>query len=156
MIVVARSSPVLLVDRDRASLVPLSLRALEVTQDREAALNDKYIGAMLLFDNGTVRKIEGIETLGLYGDSMGRKILSLLTSVFSIRVELSDAGTLPLAEFKNLIVELIRMDADLDEPALPHTKQIDETSRNIEEASTYKSIFDVIEMPRDEDCLDAL
>lgn len=156
MIVAAKSSSVLLVNRDGTWLVPLSLRALEVSQDREAALNAKYKGAMLLFDDGTVRTIEGIARLGLYGDSIGRKLLSALTSVFSIQVELSDRGTIPLQEFKKLIVEVVRKDAELDEPALPRTSRLDDTIRSVEAAGTYTAVFDAIEIPKEEDCLDAL
>lgn len=111
---------------------------------------------MLLFDNGSVRTIIGITRLGLHGDSIGRKLLSALTSVFSIRVELSESEMMPLVEFKNLIAELVAKDAELDEPALPNTRRVDETIGDIMEAGTYKSVFDAIKMPRDEDCLDAL
>jgi len=156
MIVAAKSSPVLLVDSDKVGLVPLSLRALEVSQDGAASLNSKYEGAMLLYDDGSVRKIEKVVRLGLYGDSIGRKLLSALTSVFSIQVELSDAETMPLSEFKSLIIELTRKDARLEEPALPHSKSIEETIGSIRASESFTSVFDAIEMPGDEDCLDAL
>lgn len=109
-----------------------------------------------MYDDGSVRKIEKIVRLGLFGDSVARKLLSALTSVFRIRVELSDAETMPLSEFKSLITELTRRDAKLEEPALPHSKNIEETIGSIEAAESFTSVFDAIEVPKDEDCLDAL
>lgn len=153
---VAASSPVLLVNREKPGLIPLSRRGLTVSQSSVASLNRKYTGALLIFDDGSKRKIERVVKLGVYGASLSRRLLSALTGVISIRVDLGDAEPMSLPDFKTLIVELIQKDAALEEPAFPHNRSIDETIRDVEVAENFEAVFRAIEMPADEDCLDAL
>ena len=133
-------------------LHPLAPVALTRAQSSRRRLRNAYADALLLDDDGHVRRFEHIEVLGPWGDSFGRKVLSRLTDAWNIRVTLSNPLPLTLVELKKLIADCA-VDSTGDDSAGVFTA---EALAGASSASTGKGVLDALDLPPPEEALDVL
>lgn len=145
----------LLLERAQAPY-PLNPNALTVSQSSKSKLKKDYVGEHLLDQNGSLFVIKDIVVLGVYGDSLGRKVLSALTGARSIKTELEKVSSLSLDEVKSMIVRFVRFDAETNDPIFANKQMLDAVLQRINLSTTIGGVFTALEMPKLEDCLDVL
>lgn len=144
-----------MLERERA-LIPLNPRALAVAQNSKKRLEQMYIGEHVLTCDGEISAIRKIEVGNFYGNSFRKWLLSALTGVRSIRVELEKLPRLSLDELKKIVVRFITYDAQTPEPLLVPQELLMRTIQSIEKANSVDEIFRALNIPSLEDCLDVL
>lgn len=142
-------------------IIPLSTAAFGVAQfvgsiRNESQLREKLGGALVIYRSGEVFRFEQITILGLYGSTLGGKIGSLLTRTKRIRVDLSPVRELAFDDIKNLILRGVELDRDDPETWLPRHKPLAQILDEIHACATCEAIFDVLQVPGPENCLDVL
>jgi hypothetical protein len=145
-----------LVCEKEKSVCPVSDHAFLATQSPQSLLETKYIGCKVFSRNGEVREIQSIKRLGVWGDGIGRKIVSALTGAYSLRVEFLPCGSVELEEFKLTIEEFLSLDNSSEDPHMPQLEPIGVVLEKVRGAPSVERIFDCINMPEAEDCLDVL
>lgn len=132
--------------------IPVSTCAFYAAQSSRRALQ-KYIGGILIYRSGETRRIEKISVNGPLGKSFWRKILSILTSAWSISTQVTDPLNLGLDDIKQLVADnLINSNVYLDVENL----QAPDMKAAIFQASNVGEIFDLLQMPAPDDALDVL
>lgn len=139
----------------KKEMFPLSTAALTRAQASRRELANDYRDALVLDRDGTLRRIERIEVVGPWGNSVGRKLLSRLTDAWQIAVRLSEPLPWQLAELKQLLADCINAHGNMGDP------ETDEASRQriaaaVLAASSADQIFDVLKVPPPEEALDVL
>lgn len=146
----------LIIERGKV-IIPVRGLAFRVTQyTTERKLNDDHRGALVISREGCISKIEGVKVVGYRGRSFRDKIISFLFRVFEIEVSFSKPTWLDLGHFKDLITEYIALDAKNPDPYLPQKFPLDVVFERVKAAIDVAEIFDIINMPEPEDCLDQL
>ena len=120
---------------------------MKFSEGSQASFDGDYFGALILDRDGNVFRFERVEIVGLYGDSVLRKFLSLLSNVKGIRVALTPID-IPLRELKAEILDCIMNGGYWDE-------EIDEDGRRrialaVEMAPDASALFrySISECPR--------
>jgi hypothetical protein len=106
MIVTAndRIRTVLLFIPEEDFLEVLSTNAFSIAQGRRKKLADQYRNALILDCDGSVRKIEQLLILGVYGKSFLGKLFSFINGFWwNIEVHLSEPLPFSLDEIKKLV-----------------------------------------------------
>jgi hypothetical protein len=137
-------------------MIPLSPAAFKVAQTSKRNLETRYPGALVVSRDGTVRPIERIDVLGPWGGGALRKILSALTDAWAIEVHFGPSRKMDLEEFKDLVTQYLRYDAERGEPYLPQDEPLEEVLRKVRAAKSCDDVFRVIHVPPPEDALDVL
>jgi hypothetical protein len=101
----------------RRGLVTLRPAALTRAQAPRATLAAEYRGAMLLYPDGVVRRIETVRVLGPSGASLPRRLLSRLTKGWRIEAVLSEPLSMDVAALRALMPEAGAAFADARSPA---------------------------------------
>ncbi len=108
-----------------------------------------------MYRSGTVRRIERIDFLGLYGEGVLRKIVSALTNAWRISVQLSAPLPLDLPQIKDLIMEHLAFDQERPEP-YQLARPLDVVRPEILASESVKAIFELLDVPGPDDALDVL
>jgi hypothetical protein len=142
-------------------IFPLSTAAFDVAQfvgntRNESQLREKLGGAIVIYRSGEVFRFEKITILGVDGSTFGEKIGSFLTRTKRIRVDLSPVRELAFDDIKSLILRCVELDQSDAEPSFPTHKSIAQILDAIRACATCEAIFDVLQVPGPEDCLDIL
>jgi len=143
----------LMIMRDEKNTYPLSTYAFTVSQSSKRKLNQN-VGALIVYRNGSVKRIKGIERLGFYGSKISEKVSSALWGVHSIKTQLEDVE-ISFPELRKLIIEVIELDSQGEDPSF-EIADIEQTIAAISTADNTAEILDLIELPTPEDCLDVL
>jgi hypothetical protein len=156
MIVVAtnNSDVCLLILEKEKSIVPVALSAFHASQSTRKKL-EAYSAALVVTRDGNARMIRKIDVLGFWGETLGRKIISVLSGVHKIAVQFDNAS-IDLEEFKPLIEEYISIDSKKGDPYLPQKESLDNIFKRVRNAKSFEDVFDNINIPPAEDCLDVL
>ena len=157
----ASSAPVayettLMLDEQRREIIPLSTFAFEHAQGGMETVRAKNLGNLILFRDGTLRRIEEITVVGPDGDGFVWRALSYLTRSWRVRTTLSEAVSIRLDDLKNRIAELVGQDAQRPEPYLDHIPRDAEVARLVGECKSIDELFDQLRVPSPEDALDIL
>ena len=115
-----------------------------------------YSDTVFLTEDGTVLSIASVKKSGLAGESLMSKFLSALTGTFNIEVVLDDVGPTVLDDFRQMVVEALRIDSSSGEPVLGKRQSLEAIEAAVRHASSSKEIFVAIGLPNDQDCLDSL
>ena len=135
-------------------IYPLSTFAFTVSQSSEKSL-EKNLGAIIIWDDGVVKRIKSIKKLGLYGTGFFAKLKSALFGVFEIQVELEKVES-TFSETSQLIQDYIIHDAKSHDPSFALVDSPEVTLEKIKSLDSVKAIFNYLKMPGPEDCLDVL
>ncbi len=87
----------------RGEVVALHPVALTQAQAPRAVLAADYAGALLLYPDGVVRRIEAVRILGPFGSSALRRLLSRLTNGWRIEAVLSEPLPMDVAALRALV-----------------------------------------------------
>lgn len=136
-------------------IIPVSTKAFHVTQNNKRGLA-RYEGALLISRDGKLTHIKHIEVVGVWGDSVLRKILSLLTGARRIRTEFETTALIDISSLKRIVKEYLKYDGERAEPFLPQQDPLDKVLVEVQKASTIKEIFDHINVPDPQNALDVL
>ena len=101
----------LMILREEKAMYPFSTYALTVSQSSKRQLA-KYLGAVIVFKDGSVKEIEEIERLGYYGSKLSEKISSALFGVYRIKTTLRNSAV-SLADLRSMIAEYLTLDIEL-------------------------------------------
>ncbi len=145
----------LVLEREKL-LIPISEAAFHVGQTSRKNLLTRYNDALVISRQGIVRRIEAVEIVGLWGDTLSRKILSLLTSAWAIQVRFSSPLSLSLDELKTRIVSYLQEDQQSADPYFSLIGSPDQIVERIRRASFFSEVFDALNVPPATDCLDVL
>jgi hypothetical protein len=145
----------LILERER-KIIPLSTSAFHVAQRPRKEIQDLYPGAVVIYRNGDIRRIDSIEINGPAGDSTLSKILNTLSGTWHVVVNFSSPIKQSLEETKSLILKFATYDRELVEPFLPSSKPLATITAEIESCASCSELFDVLETPNPEDALDVL
>ncbi len=154
MVATNNSDVCLLILENEKLIVPIALSAFHVSQNNRKKL-EAYCGALVFFRDGSARVIRKIDVLGFWGETLGRKIISALSGAHKIVVQF-DSVTIGLDEFKSLIEEYISIDGKKGEPYLPQEESLDNVFERVRNAKSFEDVFDNVNIPSAEDCLDVL
>lgn len=137
----------------KKEVYPLNTSALSVSQatKKETA---EYINALIIFRNGDIKKVERIEKLGLYGDSLISKAKSALFGVYSVIVDLVEVKY-SFVELKDMITVYFKA-AEMDDLWYETEDQQSRVLDSLDRATNINDIFEAISLPALEDCLDVL
>lgn len=151
-----RERTLLLILPSKKEIYPLSTAALMQAQASRRKLKNDYRDALILDQDGMLRRIEHIEVLGPWGESIGRKLLNRLTDAWRIAVRLSEPLSWQFDELKQLLVECISTHGNMGFPDLDEVESRQKTVRAILATPTADKIFNILKMPPPEDALDVL
>ncbi|MDP5190051.1 hypothetical protein [Rheinheimera baltica] len=145
----------LLILEDQKSILPVAISAFDVSQSSKKELSS-YHGAIVVTHDGNVRVIRGIDILGFWGETFGRKIISALFGAHRIKVHFESCTSLSLERFKSVILEYIPLDSMKGDPYLPQDKPLELVLEQVKQSNSFEEIFKCINVPQVEDCLDVL
>ncbi len=140
---------------DGRTMLPVSPAAFTVAQGPRKEL-EKYVGAIVVSVSGVARTIVSIRASGPWGQSAVRRLLSRLTSAWSISVELSAARALPLGELKSLVTRGLAGEPNDSDSLLGPLGDREAVLARVLEAQESSAVFEAIGLPPIEDCLDVL
>lgn len=151
----APETALLILEREQ-KIIPLSTSAFQVAQRSSREIKDLYTGAIVIYRNGDIQRIDSIEIKGPAGNNTLRKILNVLSGTWQIVVKFSPPIKQSLEETKNLILRFITYDRELAESFLPSSKSLATITAEIKNCASCSELFDVLEVPSPEDALDVL
>lgn len=146
---------IMIIERE-GLIIPVNPLAFHVSQSTKKKLNEAYKGALIVSRTGLVRVIQHIDQVGFGGNSFGRKIVSALSGAHKIEIKFGGTIQMSLDDFKNLIVRFIESDSKSADPYLPQKRSLDEVFVGIKNAGSFEEVFNEINMPDLQDCLDVL
>ena len=130
---------------------PIAPRALKVANATRRELRSN-IGALLFYRDGTVRRINQLRPVSLFGEGLRQKIFSALASAWNIEVSLSDPLPMDLVDIKAALAPMLDRHIELEQPA----RQKDEIWSAFHSAKTPDELFVALRVPSSEFCLDCL
>lgn len=134
----------------------MSTAALSTAQSSVEKLTNDYRDAIILSQDGSVRRFVRIDVVSPLGTSVLRRMISnMITRAKRIEVTLSEPFSMPLPELKALLIRCIVaggyfLDPDADEAELHRVAVA------IESAQDTAAIFRAFPLPEPEDALDGL
>ena len=142
-------------------IVPVAGLGFRLSQTSESKLNREYVGALVVSRDGLCRRIERIEVKGLWGQSFGQKAVSALIGGRNIEVTFGAPLSIALDEFKDLVIRYIGYDSERGktvpgDPYLPNSRVLEEVFGAIKSARDFSDVFDSINVPDADHCLDSL
>jgi hypothetical protein len=149
-------TPVLMILEREKSMIPVAPLAFRAAQTPRDRLNETYRGALIIAPDGAVHPIQGIEVKGLWGKSLGRKLISALSGAYEIDVQFGEPIEMSPLEFKELVIHYLEHDRERGEPYLPLDAPPERVYQGVRAATSFAHVFEVINVPEPEDCLDLL
>jgi hypothetical protein len=83
---------VLLFDSQKR-LIPASTSAFKISHGPKRQIDQLYKDSLIIYRNGTVRKIDRIEFLGFWGATIGQRLLSAANSLPDVLRRVNEATT---------------------------------------------------------------
>jgi hypothetical protein len=158
MTALARSDErtVLLLLPSRNEMYPLNTAAFTRAQASRKELASGYRDALILDRDGSLRKIERVDVLGPWGDSIGRKLLSRLTDAWSVDVRLSDPLPHSLEQIKQLVISCTASPKSVDAMQFGGATAQRQFTASVRVASSVGELLSLLKLPMPEDALDVL
>ena len=142
-----------MLDKISEKVIPINNGIFSVAQfAKERKLNEKYAGNLVVYPTGKVREISKIKILGYYGESLLKKIFSILNSTYTIEVELASAKETPQSIIEKTMAYL-KNDLNSEDPYMP-MQELDKLSKN--RTDSLAEFYAMLNLPNAEDCLDVM
>lgn len=137
-------------------IYPIVGSAFSVSQNSKLSLSSNK-GAYVISKTGSVRIIKNVTRKNIYGRSLKEKFINLLFGLYEIEVDLL-AIDMPFNEIKMLIKSYLKVDMNSDDPTFMHgnKEQCEQLINKIDCLPLTGAIFDLLNFPNEEDCLDML
>jgi hypothetical protein len=152
----ADESTVLLLLPGKKEMYPLSTAALTRAQTSRRRLTADYRGAMILDREGRLRRIERIDVLGPWGDSLFRRLLSRLTDAWSIAVHLSEPLPRSLDQTKRLLIDCLASPRSVGSLQLEDEADRTRFVTSVRAAASEGELLHLLRLPAPDDALDVL
>ena len=155
-VVIATNNDVCLMILEKEKIIlPVSPLAFHVTQNCQNKL-DSYQGAIVVDRTGVARVVRKVDIVGYYGESIWQKLVSALFGVKKILVHFDADPSIDLERFKFLITFFIGLDSERNDPFLPQSQKLSAVVEMLRTSNSFQDIFDSLDIPSIEDCLDVL
>jgi hypothetical protein len=126
-------------------------------QGRKKNLANRYRNALILDCDGSIRKIEQLQILGLCGKSFLGKLCSFVFGLWwNIEVHLSEPLPFSLEEIKKLIIDCIHNCHDVLEEGEDLWSPLNLDIDAIRAAQSFDALWSALDLPKPEDALDVL
>ena len=146
----------ILIDVNEKVLIPVNEGIFRVSQFKsQAKLNKVYCGCLLLYPDGMLKQISKIFITGFRGKGYVQKLMSILNSTHSVRVELEQVE-IDVPKLKKQLVEYLKNDSCSPDPYLPQGLGIEHALSEIERAGNLHELYAALEVPEENDRLDVL
>ena len=144
----------LLLSADHGSAIPIATRAFSVAQGSKGAIKKRNIGSILVLNDGRCLEVVNIIFLRLYGENFLRRVISLFTSAYKIRVVFKPAelnfGDVRAAVIASLLKESMGGDGYFSQ-----SSNLENVLPALERSTTIAELFRVLELD-EEDQLDVM
>lgn len=146
----------LLVLEEPPFLFSVSSRAFQWGQGSRKQIRKLYRNALVIYRSGLARRIVEVRVLGPWGESPGRRILSVMTSAWELSVQFSDPIDLSLEDFKRVLLE--RLPEEANDLFLAGQSDVvrAEVLDQLRKSESISEVFDSLRLPEPEDALDVL
>ena len=151
----ATNSYIMILENEEA-IIPVAESAFRICQYNHKVVDEMYRGAKIYARDGSLRTIQKISVGDLWGDTLFKKAISLLSSAYKIQVDFEVAEIVGLEEFKQVVANYIEVDSKKADPSFLFEGPIDAVVSRIANASSHKEVFEVINFPDVDECLDIL
>ncbi|MDQ1923144.1 hypothetical protein [Massilia pseudoviolaceinigra] len=153
---------VLLLNQQEQTVHPHSSDAFKLSSGSKHKLLRRHLGTLVVYRDGSVSRIEGIQFCELDGKTIVGKVLSFFNGPWRrIAVTLRPLPDFPFEEVRRLVAEYIRRHPeslgyleDSEKPEL--VRQPEKMAELVERSSDCAELFTVLCVPRPEDALDLL
>ncbi|MCY1544916.1 hypothetical protein D9M68_808260 [compost metagenome] len=136
-------------------MYPLSAAAFTQAQASRRELSAAYKDALILDVDGSLRRIDHVEVIGPWGESIGRKLLSLLTGAWRIEVQLSEPMSYSLEEVKQILIDCSAVHVNADTMQMD-SAEVEKFAASVRAASSIGQLLELLRLPAPEDALDVL
>lgn len=152
----SKNEVLLLLLPGRGEMYALHPAALTRAQTARRKLSSDYRDALLMSQDGTIRRIDSIDVLGPWGTSLSRRLLSRLTDAWSIKVSTSQPITISLDDLKDLLVRCIQSQQSVESLLLETRKDQEQFIDSVKSATSTEDLMGRLRLPSPEDALDVL
>ena len=147
---------VLLIDA-AGKLMSVSTSAFRISSGPKRRIERLFNQSTIIYRSGTVKKINRIEFLGYWGQSLRRKLLSIANGgVRRVMLELVSEPKVTLADIKQIVRKELPEDRKSAEPNFRSASSLPDLLRKVDEANSCAEIFEIIGVPSPENALDVL
>lgn len=133
-----------------------STQAFRIADEPEKKLRSRYCGALVINNKGQVSEISEINVLGYSGETLLRKLPSIVFGIRDIAVQFSNKRQMDLNEFRERAFEFVQWDVETGDPLLEYSGSLEDVHTRLEECSDAADVFRIIGVPEPQDCLDVL
>ena len=138
--------------------MPLSTHALLHAQFKSvSALNAELVGSLLIYRDGVQRRIVEIRQRTPESQTLGAKVSNWITRSILIQTLLSPPEPANVDELKMALTTYLNAEAERQgESNFDFTSPLETVIARLASSNTVADIFDALQMPAPEDCLDIL
>jgi hypothetical protein len=141
----------------KGKLLPVSTFAFGVSSGPKRRVEQRYKDSLIIYRDGTVKKIGRINFLGYWGATFGRRMLSAINGgIRRVALDLTDQPQIKLDDIKSILRKGLAEDRKLAEPFFDASEPLPEVMRRIDTAINNAEIFDALQVPSPENALDIL
>jgi hypothetical protein len=145
-----------MLDERLHEIIPLSTHAFKHAQGNIATVRSKNVGNLILFRDGTLRRIHDVSVLGPDGDGFISQALSYVTRSWRIVTALSEPIATPFEDLRARIANLVQRDTQRPSPYLDRIPPHTEVALLVDQCESACELFDRLGIPSPEDALDIL
>jgi hypothetical protein len=148
---------VLLVNERAGTVLPYSTWAFQVSTGPTKRVLERYLDSLVVYRDGAVFRLEGIQFLGLWGANIWHRAFSFVNGgTRRIAVKLSPRRAFSFEETRKLVVECVRRHPEVIEQYFEQSAERDTVVASVERAATYDELFGALGVPSAKNCLDSL
>jgi len=148
---------VLLINERASTVLPYSTTAFQVSTGPTSRVLERYLDSLVVYREGTVCRLEGIQFLGLGGANVWQRVFSFANGgTRRITVKLSSQRVPTLEETRKLVAECVHRHPEVIEQYFEQSAAPETVAASVERAATGNEIFYALGVPRPENCLDSL
>ena len=157
MSVVNSAQSVLLLSEQDGTVLPYSTGAFLVSSGPMRRVLQMYVGALVVYRDSSVSRLDGIQFLGLWGNNAWERAFSFANGgVRKIAVTFRPLPNFSFEEIRRLTVECVRRHPEVLESYFGKTNTVEEILNLLHRSSTCEELFEALDVPAPEDALDSL
>jgi hypothetical protein len=147
---------VLLLNEVERKILPLSTCALNVSIGPKKKVL-RQLRSLVVFRNGSIFRIDGIDFNGFFGSTIGRRLFSAVNGgVREISVHLSPASDVSLQDILRIAIEHLEANPEVIEDYFSENAATSLTLEKGNSIRTVSELFDSLQVPAPEDVIDFL
>jgi hypothetical protein len=148
---------ILLLNEHEYTVFPLSSFALTVASGSTRRIQQHFIGALVVYQDGSVFRINGINFIDLWGATIWRKVFSFVNGgTRRILVDLHREENLGFKEVQRLIIDHLHRNPSVLSDFFEENLSLELVVGQVSKASTFPELFNALRVGPPEDQLDIL